>query len=208
MQITPLSEKDISNALAGDSVSNAFTLVDNPLCPQPISVVFDAAWDGGDVTITGTAANDRGEIVAWSEVVAAVAGSTVETTRAFATVTGASKATVGLSADTAQLRTLFPTQKPFSQGGPVVGGDKLHAQLYVLKATVTTGTVDLHLLFYEDGRWWVHPGGPLTVADTEINKSKVGRFVSVADPSMDLHLWLANSGTLLDAYLSGKNGTR
>ena len=126
--------------------------------------------------------------------------------RSFVTVTSATKSAVGATANTAQLKALFPTQAPYRLGGNVAGSEQLHANLYVLKGFVTTGSVELSILFWENGRWWVQPGGPLTIADTDINKSKVGRFVSIADPSTDLILWLASTGTLDQAYLYGKMG--
>jgi hypothetical protein len=212
-QIFPLSEKDLSTALAANDAGSSFAGLADPLGPQPVSVVFQAGWDGGDVTIVGTAVDPiRREVVAWSEVVTAVPGSTVETKRSFVTIVSADKAAVGASTDTAQLRALFPTKPPYGLKteagvvGNVAGTQQLHANLYVLKGAVTTGTVELSIIFWENDRWWVHPGGPLTVADTDINKSKVGRFVSVADPSMDLHVWLAGTGTLDAAWLYGKAG--
>lgn len=61
----------------------------NPTVPSRLSVTFTALWDGGDVTVTGTDVTG----VVQSEVFADVAGTTVQGTKVFATVTGATKET-------------------------------------------------------------------------------------------------------------------
>lgn len=209
-RIVPLSAVTVSAALAANSGTNAFVLSANPLGPMPIAVVFQAAWDGGDVTITGTAIKDLGNpgsVVAYTEVVPApVGGGTVLTTRPFATVTAASKATMGASTDTAQLKTLFPTQPPLKLGGAVAGGADIHANLLVLKSFVVSGAVEIVPLFWENDRWWVQPGGTLAIDDTMLNKSNVGRYVTIGDPTTNYHLWITGSGTLDTAYLYGKVG--
>lgn len=222
--IIPLSEVTISTTLAANSGTNAFSLTGTLLGPQPLSVIFDAGWDGGDVTITGTAANPQTlEIEAWSEVVASTPSATVETTRAFATVTAAAKATVGATANAAQIMALWPTQAPIEPAavtqalfrggnvpvqGNVYGADKIKANMLILKAAVASGEVELTPIFWQNGRWWPHPGGKLTVDDTMLNKSAVGRYVSIADPSTWHHVWMKPiaDGTLDKSYLTGKMG--
>ncbi len=208
-RIIPLSAVTVSAALAGNAAGAALTLSANPLAAQPISVIFAAGWDGGDITITGTAIADRGDpltLSVYTEVVASAPGTTVETTRPFATVTAASKSAVGATANTVQLKTLYPTQKPLRLGGNVAGGDHIHANLLVLKSAVTTGSVSLYPLVWENDRWWPQPGAPLVNADTDLNKSNVGRFVTIGDPTHDYHVWLTGSGTLDVLYVSGKAG--
>ena len=223
-QIIPLSEVTISTSLAADNVSNAFSLTGTLLGPQPLSVIFDMGWDGGDVTITGTAVNPRTlEVEAWFEVVSSAPGDTVETERAFAVVTAASKSALGATANTAQIKALWPTRapiepaavtQPLSTGGfvpmqgNVYGAQQIKANMVVLKAAVANGEVELTPIFWQDGRWWPHPGGKLSVDDTMLNKSAVGRYVTVADPSTWHHVWLKPiaDGEIDTAYLRGKMG--
>ena len=169
-QIIPLSEVTISTSLAADNVSNAFSLTGTLLGPQPLSVIFDMGWDGGDVTITGTAVNPRTlEVEAWFEVVSSAPGDTVETERAFAVVTAASKSALGATANMAQIKALWPTRapiepaavtQPLSTGGfvpmqgNVYGAQQIKANMVVLKAAVANGEVELTPIFWQDGRWW------------------------------------------------------
>lgn len=60
--------------------------------PRNVRATFGAAWDGGDVTVTGT--DQFG--AAQTEVLAAVAGQVVVGTKVFKTVTGLAKAAVGV----------------------------------------------------------------------------------------------------------------
>ena len=61
----------------------------NPTVPSKLSVTFTASWDGGDVTVTGTDVYGAAQ----SEVFADAAGTTVQGTKVFATVTAATKET-------------------------------------------------------------------------------------------------------------------
>lgn len=208
-RIIPLSAVTVSSALAADDAGSALSLSANPLAAQPISVIFGAGWDGGDITITGTAIVNKTDpltLSTYTEVVRSAPGMTVETSRPFATVTAASKSAVGASTDTVQLKTLFPTKAPLRLGGNVAGGDQIHANLLVLKSAVTTGSVSLYPIVWENGRWWPQPGSPLVNADTDLNKSNVGRFVTIGDPTHDYHVWLTGTGTLAELYVSGKAG--
>ena len=208
-RIIPMSAVTVSATLAANNAGAALTLSANPLAAQPISVIFGAGWDGGDITITGTAiVNPRDPLTLanYTEVVSSAPGTTVETRRPFATVTAASKGAIGATTNTVQLKTLYPTQGPLRLGGNVAGGDQIHANLLVLKSAVTTGTVSLYPLVWENDRWWPQPGAPLVNADTDLNKSNVGRFVTIGDPSHDYHVWLAGTGTLDVLYVSGKAG--
>lgn len=226
-KIIPLSAVSVTNALAGNNAGSAFTLAANPLGPQPLSVVFASGWDGGTVTITGDAVDPKTprnadgtmKLVARVEVITppAILPATVETAWPFATVSAVAKSTVGAAAATAQVKTLFPTKGPqrvgFVQngiesdsiGGNVFGSMPLHANVAILEGAVTTGTIELLPIFWENGRWWPAPGTALSVADTMLNKSNVGRYLTVADSSTEYHVWLTNTGTLDVAYLYGKD---
>ncbi len=76
----------------------AFT---NPAIPRNVQVVFAAGWQGGDITVTGTDQFDN----AISEVIADVAGTTVQGVKIFKTVTAAAKELTAGAADTATLQT-------------------------------------------------------------------------------------------------------
>ena len=92
-------------AVRGDAASNDFVAPFlGPDVPRTLSATFGAAWDGGDVTIHGT---DQFGVSAAATITNSP-GTTVETTQVFATVTSASKATVGSDAggtNTASLGT-------------------------------------------------------------------------------------------------------
>lgn len=91
----------LSDALAANSGSNNFTNVTNPdVCRAP-RVTFGAGWDGGNVTLNGT---DCSGAALNGIVVVAVANATITSEYAFLTLTSATKATVGASAATAQIK--------------------------------------------------------------------------------------------------------
>lgn len=228
-KIIPLSAVTVTDALAGNDAGSAFTLTGNPLLgPQPLSVLFASGWDGGNVTITGTAVNPKDprnvdgtpKLVARIETITPPASlpAIVETSWPFGVISAVAKSAVGAAAATAQVKTLYPTQAPqfvgFRQngvesssiGGNVYGSMSLHASILALEGAVISGTIELQPIFYENGRWWPQPGGALSVADTMLNKSAVGRYLTVADPSTIYHVWLTNTGTFDVAYLYGKNG--
>lgn len=68
--------------------------------PANIEVVFGAGWDGGNVTLTGTDANGAAQ----TETITAAPGSAVKGNKVFGTLTGAVKASVGATANTATLQ--------------------------------------------------------------------------------------------------------
>lgn len=89
-------------AYAGNNPANAFPgPFTNPLTAQRVEATFAAGWDGGAVTVTGT--NAAGATV--SDVLAppAVLPGRTRGVVAFATVTSAAKALVGVAAATASL---------------------------------------------------------------------------------------------------------
>ncbi len=94
----------------------------NPAIPRNLRCVFDAAWDGGDVTIVGTDQYDNDV----TEVIADVAGTTVVGVKIFKTITSITKQTVGVA-----------SAKPVSVGT----GDKLGV-VGNLSGTAAVLTVD------------------------------------------------------------------
>lgn len=229
-KIIPLSAVTVTDALAANDGGSAFTLTGNPLLgPQPLSVLFAAGWDGGNVTITGTAVNPKDpraadgtpKLVARVEVITPPASlpAIVETSWPFGTVSAVAKSAVGAGIATAQVKTLYPTQAPqlvgFRQngiesdsiGGNVYGAMPLHANTLILEGAVTSGTIELQPIFYENGRWWpLTTASAVSIVDTMLGKSNIGRFLTAADPSTIYHVWLTNTGTFDVAYLYGKNG--
>ena len=86
------------NADQANAFPGAFT---NPGVPRNVTVTFNASWDGGDVTVVGTDAMGNAQ----SEVIADNPGNTVAGAKIFATVTSASKQTVGAAAAPASIGT-------------------------------------------------------------------------------------------------------
>ena len=67
--------------------------------------------------------------------------------------------------------------------GNVYGAQQIKANMVVLKAAVANGEAETDAFLSRTG-WWPHPGGKLSVDDTMLNKSAVGRYVTVADPDL------------------------
>lgn len=90
-----------SAALAGDSATNAFTGITSAAFPAAVAIAFDAAWDGGDVTVIGEDqfGNPR------TDVLVADPGNTVVGVVAFQKIDSASKGLVGVDPSTATLAT-------------------------------------------------------------------------------------------------------
>jgi hypothetical protein len=68
--------------------------ITNPVTPRNLSAVAAATYDGGSITIVGTDQFDKAQ----TEVIAAVANSTVYGTKIFKTVTSITKAAIGVAA--------------------------------------------------------------------------------------------------------------
>lgn len=77
---------------------NGFPTVVSPSQARNVEIDFAALWDGGNVTIVGTGEDDA----ALTEIIVAVAGSTVKGLRVFKTIATITKAAVGVAAVTAQ----------------------------------------------------------------------------------------------------------
>lgn len=75
-----------------------------------VRVVFAAAWDGGNVIVTGTDQFGR----AVEETIVAAAGTTVAGSKIFRTVTAIRKTAVGVAADTASVGIGTAIGVPFS----------------------------------------------------------------------------------------------
>jgi len=103
----------VSAALAANAAAAFLSLTF--VGPSNIEVVFAAAWDGGNVTLTGTDAAGAAQ----TETITAVAGSTVKGNKVFGTLTSAVKAAVGATANTARLYN----------GNKIVAGASSNAQL-------------------------------------------------------------------------------
>lgn len=89
-------------AFAGNDASNNFPgPFTNPGVPRNATVTFDAAWDGGDVNVTGTDQFDAAQ----SELFTSNPGATSVGTKVFKTITAATKSAVGMAADAASIGT-------------------------------------------------------------------------------------------------------
>lgn len=91
---------NIAVALAANAPGN-FVIGASPDKPRNLRVIMAASWDGGDVTVVGT--DQFGQPV--SEVFATGSGVTRVGTKIFKTVTSATKAAVGATANTATIGT-------------------------------------------------------------------------------------------------------
>lgn len=90
------------HAAVAESAANAFPgPFTQPTIPRTLDCVFAAGWEGGDVTVTGL--NQFGEAITQAYV--AVAGTTVQGTKAFSSILTASKAIQAGAADTVTLQT-------------------------------------------------------------------------------------------------------
>lgn len=96
--------KGTTNVHAGvaSSAANIFPgPFTNPDVPRNLRLVFAAAYDGGNVTVVGTDQYSNAQ----SELIVAVAATTVVGVKIFKTVTAATKATVGATANTVSVGT-------------------------------------------------------------------------------------------------------
>jgi len=73
----------------------------NPAIPRSIQIVFAAGWQGGDITIKGTDQFNRPQ----TEVIADVAGTTVQGVKIWKTITSAAKELVAGTTDLATMQT-------------------------------------------------------------------------------------------------------
>src|SRR5688572_11082306 len=85
----------IHAAIAGTtSIDPVTTGITNPTVPRNLIITFGATWDGGDVVVVGTDANDA----AVTETFLSNAGSTRVGTKIFKTVTSVAHTVVGVDA--------------------------------------------------------------------------------------------------------------
>jgi hypothetical protein len=75
----------------GDDVQVWPGPITSPVVPRNISITFDSAWAGGNVTVTGTNQFEAAQ----TETIVANPGNKVEGVKAFKTVTGIAHAAVG-----------------------------------------------------------------------------------------------------------------
>jgi hypothetical protein len=133
-------------AITGDDPTLSFNSgLTNPDMPRTLDVVFAAAYDGGDVTVTGTDQYDQ----AITETFTAVAGTTANGAKAFKTVTQIDKTTHGASTDTATVQTgnLFGVVAGSGKGAAIDSTDAVKWETSGTIAAVvvdtTNDTVDL-----------------------------------------------------------------
>lgn len=92
----------IHAAFAGSNASNAFPgPITQPDVPRALSVTFAAAWDGGNVIVTGV--DTRG--ISASETFVSAPGTTVTGSTPFTSVASIAKTAVGVAADAASVGT-------------------------------------------------------------------------------------------------------
>jgi hypothetical protein len=116
------------HAAVASNASNTFPgPFTNPDVPRNLRLVFAASYDGGNVTVVGTDQFDQ----AVTEVFTGTQGTTQVGTKIFKTVTSATKATVGATANTVSIGT-----------GDKIGLSKKLANtdaVLVIKATTADG---------------------------------------------------------------------
>lgn len=91
---------NIAAALASNA-AGAFVIAASPDVPRNLRVIMAASWDGGDVTVNGTDQFNN----PISEVFTTGSGVTRVGTKIFKTVTSATKASVGATANAATIGT-------------------------------------------------------------------------------------------------------
>jgi len=90
-------------AFAGNDAANLFPgPLTQPVEPRNLEVVAGAGYDGGALTVVGTAEDKQ---TAQTEVITPTAGSTVKGAKVFGSITSITKAAVGASAATATVKT-------------------------------------------------------------------------------------------------------
>lgn len=96
------SATGVHAAVAGNAASNSFPgPITNPAVPRNVTAVAAAAWDGGDIVVTGTDQYGATQ----TETITPVGGTTVAGVKIFKTVTSISKTFVGAAADACSVGT-------------------------------------------------------------------------------------------------------
>jgi hypothetical protein len=89
-------------AFAGNDASNTFPgPITQPVAPRNVEAVFAASYDGGDITVVGTAED---KLTAQTETIAATANTTVKGSKVFGTITSITKGAVGNNAATVTIK--------------------------------------------------------------------------------------------------------
>lgn len=88
-------------AATAANAANALVVAGNPDIPRNLRAVFAASYDGGDVTVVGTDQSGAAQ----TEVFTGTANTTQVGVKIFKTVTSATKATVGATANTVSVGT-------------------------------------------------------------------------------------------------------
>jgi len=90
------------HAAVQEGAANAFPgPFTNPAIPRSVQIVFAAGWQGGDITIQGTDQFGRPQV----EVIADVAGTTVQGVKIWKTITAAAKELLAGTTDPATMQT-------------------------------------------------------------------------------------------------------
>lgn len=108
-------------AIAGTtSIAPVTTGITNPTVPRNLIITFGATWDGGDVVVVGTDANNAPV----TETFVTNAGSTRVGTKIFKTVTSVAHTVVGVDAETYSTGTGdklgLPASPAPAVGSPVI----------------------------------------------------------------------------------------
>lgn len=131
---------NVHAAIPADNAAPITTVLTNPVIPRTLQYVFTAGWNGGDPTTLGT--DQFGAAI--SETVSNVAGSTVQGSKVFATVTSISNGLVGTVTETLTVQTgpkLGLSVLPAAPGAlATVDGVLTSAQLNTTYGSVNFGT--------------------------------------------------------------------
>jgi hypothetical protein len=84
----------IGASMAGNAASNVMTISAQPGHARSVRAVFAISWDGGNLNIVGTDQDGMPQ----TELITAVANSTVEGAKVFKTITSITKTAVGAAA--------------------------------------------------------------------------------------------------------------
>lgn len=87
----------IGASIASNAASNSVTISAQPDVPRSLQVAFAAAWDGGNIVVTGFDQFNNPQ----TETITAVAGSTVQGVKIWKTISTIAKTAVGATANAA-----------------------------------------------------------------------------------------------------------
>jgi len=133
----PAYAASFADALAGNDASNAFANLAF-VGGTNVEAVFAANYDGGNITLTGTASD---KVTAQTETITASAGNTVKGVKVFGTLTAAAKGAQGANAATCTLKNGNKTAAGASTDSKLVlSGTPVDDQDVLVKMTRDGGT--------------------------------------------------------------------